>query len=299
MDNRLELRHLRYFVAVAEELHFGRAAVRLGLSQPPLSQQIRQLERIVGFPLLERTSRAVRLTSPGMVFLDRARRVLARVGEDLDEARRVGRGEIGSLRVGFVNSSMLTDVPSVLGDYRARYPAVALQLSEAFSSQLIAGLLRHELDAAFLRDGDADDGLILQPLLSEPFIAIVPRAHRLAHRVRIPVGELRDDPFVMFPRQAGHRAHAKMSAVCESHGFRPRIVQEAPQWLTIVRLVGAELGVTLAPACVARLGGNDVRYLQLRGDTARSEIDIAYRRGDDRPVVRQLAVLAGRRLLAS
>src|SRR5580704_7121571 len=122
MDPAIELRHLRYFIAVAEELHFGRAALRLHLSQPPLSQQIRQLEEILGHALFTRTSRAVKLTSAGEVFLERARRIMRSVEQDMEEARSVGRGEVGFLKVGFIGSSMLTRVPAVLGKYRSAYP---------------------------------------------------------------------------------------------------------------------------------------------------------------------------------
>ena len=137
MDRDIELRHLRYFVAVAEELHFGRAALRLHLAQPPLSQQIRKLEEILGYPLFLRTSRAVKLTSAGEVFLERARRTLRNVQEDMEEARSVGRGEEGFLRVGFIGSAMLTPLPAMLGRYRRLYPKVNLQLHESYTSAVV------------------------------------------------------------------------------------------------------------------------------------------------------------------
>ena len=136
MDQDVELRHLRYFVAVAEELHFGRAAKRLHLSQPPLSQQIRRLEDILGYTLLTRTSRSVRLTEAGEVFLDRARRTLRNVGRDLEEARSVGLGEAGSLHIGFVSSAMFMTLPAILRSYRQAYPEVRLHLHECFTAQV-------------------------------------------------------------------------------------------------------------------------------------------------------------------
>ncbi len=182
MDQEVELRHLRYFVAVAEELHFGRAALRLHLAQPPLSQQIRKLEDIIGHQLFTRTSRAVRLTAAGEVFLDRARRTLLTVREDLAEARSVGRGEIGSLRVGFIGSAMLTPLPAMLGRYRRKHPKADLQLREAMSAQIMQSLLDGTVDVGFLRDGGPLAGLESETLISEPFMAVLPAGHRLAGR---------------------------------------------------------------------------------------------------------------------
>ncbi|HMF54063.1 MAG TPA: LysR substrate-binding domain-containing protein, partial [Edaphobacter sp.] len=258
MDKDIELRHLRYFVAVAEELHFGRAAQRLHLAQPPLSQQIRKLEEILGHALFIRTSRSVKLTSAGQIFLERARRVLRNVQEDLEEARSIGRGEVGFLRVGFIGSSMLTPLPAMLGQYRRQYPKVQLQLSETFTSGLIQALTKNTLDAGFLRDGGPTDGLHVEKLFSEPFVAVLPSKHPLAEHKTISAAKLRNEPFVFFSPTAGHRAYEKPISLCEQHGFRPRVVQEAPQWLTILRLVGAGLGVSIAPACVAQIATPDI-----------------------------------------
>jgi DNA-binding transcriptional LysR family regulator len=292
MDQDIELRHLRYFVAVAEELHFGRAAQRLHLAQPPLSQQIRKLEEILGYSLFTRTSRSVRLTSAGEVFLERARRTLRNVQEDLDEARSIGRGEVGFLRVGFIGSSMLTSLPAMLGQYRRQYPKVHLQLSENFTSNLIQSLTKNTIDAAFLRDGDPTDGLYIEPLFSEPFVAVLPSNHPLAKRKAISAANLRDEPFVFFTPTAGTLAYSKTISLCEEHGFRPRVVQEAPQWLTILRLVGAGLGVSIAPACVAQIATPDIACRPLRGASVQSDIELAYRTTDDRAIVKSFRKIA-------
>jgi DNA-binding transcriptional LysR family regulator len=292
MDRDIELRHLRYFVAVAEELHFGRAALRLHLAQPPLSQQIRKLEEILGYPLFLRTSRAVKLTSAGQVFLERARRTLRNVQEDMDEARSVGRGEEGFLRVGFIGSAMLTPLPAMLGRYRRLYPKVNLQLHESFTSAVVQKLLKGELDAAFLRDAGQTSGLEIEPLFSEPFIAVVPKKHPLARYKTISTRELRDEPFVFFPPSAGTLAYEKPVSLCEEHGFRPHVVQEAPQWLTIMRLIGAGLGVTIAPACVKQIAAPNVACLSLRRAVVRSDIELAYRTREDRAIVEAIATVA-------
>jgi DNA-binding transcriptional LysR family regulator len=292
MDRDLELRHLRYFVAVAEELHFGRAAARLHLAQPPLSQQIRKLEGILGTPLFTRTSRAVKLTSAGEVLLERARRRLHEVQEDLEEARRVGRGEVGSLKVGFIGSGMLTPLPRMLGQYRRRYPNVLLQLHESHTAGVIRGLTTSTLDVGFLRDGGESASLVVEVLFSEPFVAVLPSGHRRAKQRSVSAAELRDEPFVFFSPTAGSRAYEKSMSLCEEHGFRPEVVQEAPQWLTVLRLVGAGLGVTIAPACVEQVAGTDVVCRGLRGAKVKSDIELAYRKDDERAIVKAFCVIA-------
>jgi DNA-binding transcriptional LysR family regulator len=292
MDQDIELRHLRYFIAVAEELHFGRAAQRLHLAQPPLSQQIRKLEEILGHALFVRTSRSVKLTSAGVVFLERARRTLRNVQEDLAEARSIGRGEVGSLRVGFIGSSMLTPLPAMLGQYRKQYPDVQLQLHESYTSMVMQSLIKGTLDAGFLRDGDPSAELHIQPLFSEPFVAVLPARHPLAKHKSISASGLRYEPFVFFSPSAGNRAYEKPISLCEEHGFHPRVVQEAPQWLTILRLVGAGLGVSIAPACVAQIVTSDVVCRPLRGANVRSDIELAYRIGDDRAIVKAFSRIA-------
>ncbi len=285
MDQEIELRHLRYFVAVAEELHFGRAALRLHLAQPPLSQQIRKLEEIIGHRLFTRTSRAVRLTAAGEVLLDRARRTLRTVREDMAEVRSVGRGEIGSLRVGFIGSGMLTPLPAMLGRYRRKHPKADLQLREAMSSQIMQWLLDGAVDVGFLRDGGPLPGLESETLFSEPFVAVLPANHGLASRKSISGATLREEPFVFFPQSAGRLAYDKPISICEDHGFRPRIVQEAPQWLTVMRLVGAGLGVSIAPACVEKIAAPDAVCVRLSHVRVRSDIELAWRCGEDRTVV--------------
>ena len=300
MDTEIELRHLRYFVAVAEELHFGRAALRLHLAQPPLSQQIRKLEEILGHALFERTSRSVALTAAGQVFLERARRTLRNVERDVDEARSVGRGEVGSLHIGFVGSAMLTSLPEIFRNYRRAYPNVRLHLHESFTSKVIEGLQNGTLDAGFLRDGDATEGLIATPIYSERFVAVLPAHHPRARQSTLSPAALRDQPFVYYPQSAGHRAFEKPLSLCEQHGFRPQIVQEASHWLTILRLIGAGLGVSIAPACVRHIAAPDVVCIPLQLSRTRpkvlSEVELAWRAGETRPIVQRFAHIVNQTL---
>lgn len=292
MNTEIELRHLRYFVAVAEELHFGRAALRLHLAQPPLSQQIRKLEEILGYPLFDRTSRSVRLTAAGIVFLERAQRTLRNVQRDIEETRSIGRGEVGSLHIGFVGSAMLTTLPAIFRSYREAYPSVRLHLHESFTAKVIEGLQNGTLDAGLLRDGDPVEGLIATTIYSEPFVAVLPARHPCARQKSISPASLRDDPFVYYPRTAGNRAFEKPLTLCEEHGFRPQIVQEASNWLTILRLIGAGLGVSIAPACVGLIASPEIVCLPLQGSKIVSNIELACFTGESRPIVKRFAQIA-------
>ncbi len=290
----IELRHLRYFVAVAEELHFGRAAERLHLSQPPLSQQIRRLEELLGYALFVRTSRSVKLTNAGEVYLERARRTLRNVQRDIDETRSIGQGEVGSLNIGFVGSAMLTTLPGIFRAYRKAYPRVHLQLHESFTARVADGLENGTLDAGILRDGDAPPMLEVTTLFSEPYVAVLPATHACAKQKSISPGALRDQPFVYYPRTAGVRAFEKPLTLFEEYGFRPQIVQEASHWLTILRLVGAGLGVSVAPACVRRIESPEVVCIPLRGAKVVSTIELARVAGDTRLIVEHFAAIAMR-----
>lgn len=293
MNPDIELRHLRYFVAVAEELHFGRAAQRLHLAQPPLSQQIRKLEELLGCPLFDRTSRSVSLTAAGEAFLERAQRTLRNLGRDIEETRSIGRGEVGSLHIGFVGSAMLTILPAIFREYRAAYPGVQLHLHESFTAKVIEGMQNGTLDAGLLRDSDPAEGLSSSAIYSEPFVIVLPATHPRARQKNISPATLRGEPFVYYPRSAGSRAFEKPLSLFDEHGFRPHIVQEAHNWLTILRLIGAGLGATIAPACVRRIASPEVVCLPIRnvkgGTRIASSIELACFTGESRPIVRGFA----------
>lgn len=283
MNDLPEVRQLRYFMAVAEELHFGRAAKRLHMAQPPLSQQIRRLEEIVGYPLFLRTSRAVRLTPPGELLLVRTRQILSKINNDLESVRAVARGETGTLNLGFVGSAMLTKLPSVLNHYRKLYPKVDLKLKEYYTARLIEALLNGEVDVGLLRDGGAHDELTMESVLFEPYLCVLPKKHPLAALRTIPVRRLKDEPFVLFPPSVGDEAWKRTLRICEAQGFQPRVVQEGPQWPTILRLVGAGLGITLVPECVKQFADSEVVWRRLSPSNVFSTIDLAYRKDSFRP----------------
>jgi DNA-binding transcriptional LysR family regulator len=284
MKQEIEFRHLRYFLAVAETLHFSKAAAQLGMAQPPLSQQIRSLERILGYPLFQRTTRGVRLTKVGEYFRERARHAVAKLQDDVEMARRLGCGQEGILTVGFSGSVMLTTLPKAIERYRRVYPKVELRLRELVTAEQIPSLLDGSLDLGFLRDGEPCDGLSIEPILRERFIAVLPTRHRLAGRATIRPADLRNEPFVLFARRMGPLALDRTIACCEADGFRPNVVQEAPQWPTVVRLVAAGSGLSLAPACVANFAMPGVVYKKVRSRHWTS-IDIGLKPNLDNPAV--------------
>lgn len=295
MSKAPELRHLRYFVAVAEELHFGRAAERLGIQQPPLTQQIQRLEALVGAPLLVRRPR-VMLTPAGQVLLEHARRLLAQAGRGVDEARRASRGEAGVLSVGFAASTLPTLLASAIRAFRHAAPAVELRLRELPSAALPAALRDGTIDVGVAREPPPAEGIACEVLLHEELVAVLPPGHPLAGGGSIALAQLAREPFVHFHRAVAPGLWDRVASLCRAAGFTPAIVQEAHEWLTIVGLVEAGLGVTLAPASFRRLRWGGVAYRALRPDGGETTIALCRRREDPPPALEAFAALARERL---
>ncbi|MEU3562718.1 LysR substrate-binding domain-containing protein [Kitasatospora sp. NPDC006786] len=298
MDQRIELRHLRYFLALAEELHFGRAAQRLHIAQPALSQQIRQLEKIVGVELFRRTSRSVRLTDAGATFRPRAGDLLGRLAADLDEAGRVGRGETGRLDIAFITSATAI-VSERLRAFSHRRPDVRVRLHDGFTVDVLTALERGTADIGIVRDAEERDDIDLALLTTERLVAVVPTDHPAAGNGRVKAAALAADPLILFPRSAGAHAFDVNTQPIRDTGNDVRVAQECSNWHTIIMLVAAGLGVTIAPHSATTLLPAGARRLELDGPPAVSRVLLATRRGDDRPLVRAFtavseSVVAGR-----
>lgn len=292
----IELRHLRYFIAVADELHFGRAAERLGMSQPPLSQQIRQLEQRVGVRLLDRTNRRVALTEPGRLFLDEARDILARTDHAIDLAQRAQRGETGELRVGMTRSTPLTGhIPRAILAFRQQLPEVQLQLEEMNSLRQIDALLDRRLQIGIVRGNVLPDGLASKRLFRDPLVAVLrsnhPALRELGPRRKLRTEALAQEPFVLFARSAGAGIHDHVISLCRHAGFTPRVAQEARESSTIVGLVAAGLGVSILPVSCEHIHVDGVSYVPLTDPAAMSEIHVAWRRDERAPLVAQFVRL--------
>jgi DNA-binding transcriptional LysR family regulator len=275
----MELRHLRYFLAVAEELSFTRAAGRVGIAQPPFSQQIRALEQEIGVRLLDRTPRRVVLTEAGSVFAERARFILSRIGEAVVVTQQIGRGMSGHVCVGFTESGCFHPaVTRTLLEFRQAYPALHVTLQENKSTNLVAMIREGTVDAAFIRPPfEADEVVAYTPLLQEKMVVAVPRGHRLALRKATTLAGLSEEVFVFYHRNVRPGLTDAVIAACERSGFRPRVSQETPQLTSTLNLVAAGLGVSIVPESLKHLRTNDIVYLRLTGNAPQAALGLASR----------------------
>ena len=282
----MELRHLRYFVAVAEEQHFGRAAARLHIAQPPLSQQIKRFEAELGEPLLYRTTRSVELSPAGEVMLERGREILAAVDSVIEDARRAARGEYGRLAIGFTGSSTYALLPALAAALRRELPGVVVDLrGEMLTPAQVAQLLDGTLDLGLLRPPVHERDLQTEALGSEALVAVLPVAHPLAAAEAVPLEQLEGEPFVTYPSHFRSVVHDAVEDACAAHGFKPVAAHEVAETATLVSFVAAGLGVSLVPASVANMTVQGVVYRPLEKDTTRVELAVAWRADDERPVL--------------
>ena len=278
---QMELRHLRYFVAVAGERHFTRAAKKLGIAQPPLSQQIRQLEDEIGTPLFTRAPRGVALTAAGEAFLPHAEAALREAERARVAARRVSRGDLGEIRIGFTSAASLNPVvPAVISAFRTACPDVELRLVVEATTPLLTRLAQDLVDVAFVRPTTAErESLRAIPLPDERLWIALPAGHALATRKRLRLAELHNEPFILYPRANGSLLYDVIIAACQNAGFSPRIVQEAPQMALIVSLVAAGVGVALVPESVCQLRPAGMRYVRISGRPPTAMLWLVAKRG--------------------
>jgi DNA-binding transcriptional LysR family regulator len=282
----MELRHLRSFVAVAEELHFGHAAERLHIAQSPLSQQIQRLERQIGATLFERNRRKVELTEAGHAMLRHAREALAQADLGEAAARAAAAGRSGTLRVGFLGSAALALMPRIVPPWRADAPDVTLELVEGSSGEHIAAVLEQRLDVAFVRPPAATSGLTVHPLWQEPVVAALPAASVLSQQDPLQLADLRDQPFVLFPRGSAPDYYDELTRACGQAGFTPDVAFECSAMPTVVGLVAAGLGVSLVPQSISSIGLKGVAYRELTDLCPKARIAMVLAATNDRPVVR-------------
>lgn len=288
-SSRLELRHLRYFAVVADELHFGRAAQRLAISQPALSVQIRQLEEITGARLFERHSRHVALTDAGRVLLEAVKRLLRDAEAALIASQQAADGQTGELRVGFGPTLMLSTLAQVVRAYRSRYPNVRLDLHEMPSAEQSAALLSGGLDLGIIRAATPDSRLHVETFATEPLMIALNRQHRLA-RGRVRIAALAEEPWVMFPRDIAPLLHDQVISLCTQAGFSPKVVQESREVYTTVGLVGCGIGVTIVPAAAQLMAWKGVVYKPIPG--AFVQLSMVRAGGKARPVVESFMAMA-------
>lgn len=290
----MELRHLRYFLAVAEEGNVTRAATRLHISQPPLSQQIKDLEHLLGVTLFERSAQGMALTAAGQAFVQEARRTLQAADQAKQVAVRASRGETGTLRVGFTSSAAFNPVvATTLREFRQRWPGVRVLLEEANTTRLTEALNDRALDAAFLRPAaTALPGLDVLRFRDERMKVVLPTTHRLAGQRRIALRQLATDDFVLFPRSVGLSLHDAIIGACHASGFEPRLTLEVPQLSSVINLVAAGMGVSVVPASLSQVQVHGVCHLDIRGPAPLATLGLAVCLGQASPTVQHLIEVA-------
>ena len=281
---RMELRHLRYFLAVAEELHFGRAAARVRIAQPPLSQQVRQLEQELGVALFNRTKRRVELTPAGRAFLDHARAILAETERAKRVAQRAGRGEIGRLAIGYASSADLDILPRVLRIWRERFPDVELELHALLTGAQVDALRRGRIQVGFVRLPTEETNLVVESIQRELLVVALPEGHRLARRAQVRLAELADDTMILFPRHTAPEYYDVFIGACRGAGFTPQLLHPGSMQ-TNLGLVSAGLGVSLMPASIRNLRRAGVVYRPLAPPVPEVEMGMAYRRDEPSAVL--------------
>lgn len=284
---KLELRQLHYFIAVAEELNFSRAAERLRITQPPLSLQIKHLEAEIGFPLFYRNNRQVELTDAGKMFLEEVRKIFTHLERAVENAKRTHHGEIGSLNVGFVGSATYDILPSVLREFHNLYPDVQVHLFEMSTPVQIQALLEEEIDIGVLRPPVNSDSLCTEIVSTMPCVLAVPKKHPLVGKKNLSLSDLSGYPFVMLSRKTWAGLYNEILALCN-----PIIQQEALEFQTVIGLVAAGLGIAVVPQSAINLHTQDVVYLNLDHQLPTASMGISWRQNDKSALVNAFIQMA-------
>ena len=293
----MDIRQLRYFVAVAEELNFSRAARRLHMSQPPLSQQVKAIEDELGTALLERNRRSVRLTEPGRLFLQQARSILAQLDSAGDEVRRAARGEAGQIRIAFTGSvPMFEPFPRFIQTFRERFPAVRVEMGHMSSGAQIQAIADRRIDVGFLRPSPQfapGPEIAVGRIWEDDLMAVLPSTHRLARaKGGVRMADLADEPFILFPRGIGCGLYDHVMGLCSQAGFAPRVVQEAREGVTILALIAAGTGISILPDTYRNASVPGVVHRPIASAASGSRLLLAWRAGDATPLLGRFLAMA-------
>jgi DNA-binding transcriptional LysR family regulator len=297
----MELRHLRYFVTVADELSFSRAAEQLQMAQPPLSQQIQSLETELGVKLFNRKTRPLQITPAGQAFLEEARSTLARLKQAVHKTQRIHQGELGHLTIGFTSSIANGVLPNILRTFQQHYPEIKLILREENSVFQIQGLRNRQTDIIFIyqnHDLETASDLEVMPLLQETLMVALPQHHPLANQPKLSFTALADEEFVMPLRSVVSGLPEQIYYLCAQAGFVPNVAQEAVFTVTILGLVAGEMGISILPSSVQSLQRKGVVYRPIQEDTAVNQLTAVWRKDYSSPVIRKFLDMAKSCLLA-
>jgi DNA-binding transcriptional LysR family regulator len=294
----MELRHVNYFLALAEEKHFTRAAERSGIQQPPFSRQIRDLEEMVGARLFTRAPNGTFLTEAGRAFQSAVQNIPNQIERATRDAQRAARGEVGSLRVGYTGSAGFHPVvSSAIRSFRRNYPEVDLSLEEANTPRLVEGIKDGSYDVGFLRPGASGSAELQERLLvEEAMVAVLPADHPLSAAEKVKLARLKDEPFILLPPSSGPILHDEIYAACRSAGFEPTLGQMAPQIGSVINLVATGLGVSLVPECMRCLQVPGVVFRSLAGKGPIARLAVSLRRGESAVTVRNFNAECKRQL---
>ena len=276
----IDLKVLYYFTILAEEKHFGMAAKRIGIEQPPLSLQIKKLESIIGGQLFDRSKRQTQLTSIGESLLPEAYKLLEQSVHLVDNIKSISRGESGVLNIGFATSTIFSGITSAIQEYKKRYLKVELRLQELSSAAQIEALKNGKIDIGFIREVGGHNHIVSRHILKEKFIGVVSDKHPLSKKQSITITELIKEPFVHFPRSVAPVLYDKVNQLFAKAKYYPNIVQEAYEWQTIVSLVEANLGVSICPASFQKLRIGKVQYKPLSDVKTETSISVCYNAGN-------------------
>ncbi|MDJ0633760.1 MAG: LysR family transcriptional regulator [Xenococcaceae cyanobacterium MO_188.B29] len=280
----MELRHLKYFVAVAEELHFGRAAEKVQITQPVISDQIRRLEQELGVKLFFRTKRTVELTEPGKIFFKEAKQILERVEKAVDAVQKADRGELGSLMIGYTGPALYTLLPKIIRTFRDRYPQVELVLKEICTNEQVEALNSGNIEVGFLHP-PVDGEFEFISIMTEKMVLALPEDHPLTTFTKVPISKLSNQSFILFPRHEGLSLYNRILLMCQQAGFAPKIVQEVTPQPTMIGLVAAGIGVSLVSESLQNINRPGVVYRKLDVTTPELELVAAWKKEKVSPVL--------------
>jgi DNA-binding transcriptional LysR family regulator len=297
-ETKLELRHLKYFKTVAEELHFGKAAARLKMAQPPLSQQIRQLEEELGVSLFHRTKRNVELTEEGQVFLENVYQIFNNLDEAIEKVRMVNRGEIGEIVIGFIASAAYDILPNIMKCYRKQYPAIKVVLKQLTSEEQLHSLHDGTIQIGIISEPTESESVNYEIIRQEPMVLALPKEHPLASDTSpINLVDIANEPFILTGRDANPRHYDGVINSCYQAGFSPKIVQETKEMSSVISLVSSGIGVAIVPTSIQILLNNVIVYREIENITFNTTTALAWESGNRSPLVKAFIELTKNKVI--
>ncbi|GBG55614.1 LysR family transcriptional regulator [Sporomusaceae bacterium FL31] len=284
----MELKHLQYFLTLAEELHFARAATKLFIAQPPLSRQIQQLEKELGIKLFDRNNRSVKLTAAGEYLKQETAQLFEHLTVVKNHLALINQGILGQARIGYVGAVMYSFLPKMLGDFKLHYPKVNTILSEMGNDAQVAAIKGGQLDIGFTRGPISDESIKMLQLMSEPFVIVISASHSYANKATLSLQDLSEDPFISFSRDCAPSMVDNIIKVCNNAGFSPKRVHECSQINTIMRLVENNLGYSIIPASVQKGYSLNLRYYELGSIPEKAELIMIYSTTNNTPLMQNI-----------